>query len=247
MSLSINVTEARNLVIKLSKLHRSALPVAIRQAISKTALDVKQNTLISESRNNFTIRQKDFFKANSKVEFAQGFDVDKMRATIGMIEGGLRGGNNFAVQDLKAQELGGNIGGKSLIPLTTARAGGSMSKLVRPNARLAAIKRVVNSRNSKGKSKQEKFINAALKAGAGGYVLGSPDKGEQILWRIDSINSSGKDKKIKKTPVYDYKKGRSVHVKGHHFMKNASLKSAKKLDDLFINEAKKQVEKYLKK
>lgn len=246
MQLNINTDAVVRFTAKLEKLHKSALPIAIRGALNDAAFDVKQNTMPAKARMDFVNRNPNFFKANSKVEMANGFNINTMKSTVGFFENKLQNqSTNFAVKDLQQQEIGGTIGGKSLIPLNTARASNNASKLVRPNARLKAIKHAVNANNQKGISKKEKFVKAALKAGVGGFVIGGTIKGETILWKVSSLSSNIKSKKFngKLIPLYDYVKGRHISVHATHFMKKASLESAKKLDMFFVKRAKQQIEK----
>jgi hypothetical protein len=238
MKLNINTDAVVIFTNKLEKIHRSALPVAVRASLNSAAFDVKKRTLLKETSESFTIRQKNFFKANSRVEQAQGFNMNTMRATIGMVEGGLKGGNNYAVKDLEQQERGGTIKGKAFIPLKAARVGGSDIKVVRPQNRLSAINKVVNARKTKGVSDKQKFNFAAHQAGIGGYVL-AKYKAKEILWRVNSLEG-----KIKLTPLYSYKEKRSVSVKPKGFMQKASMESAQLIEKFFILEAKKQIAKY---
>ncbi len=224
---------------KLEKLHRSALPVAIRSTLNSAAFDVKQNTMPKSAERKFINRSRNFFKANSRVEMAKGFDVDKMEATVGFVTAKLRGSNQ-AVEDLEEQEHGGFIRGRSFIPMDTAR-GGSKTKAVRPGNRLSKITNIINAKKQKGKTKQQQFVQAVLKAGKGGHVLSNFNP--VILYKITSISKRGNQMIIKKIPLYSFKKGRGVKIKGTGFMKSATLESGKKLNDFFIKEANRQIER----
>ncbi len=243
MRLNINTDALVVFTNKLEKLHKSAFPSAVRNALNSTAFDVKKNTLQKEASKQFINRAPTFFKAFSKVQMAQGFNVNTMAATVGMVSQGLKGGNNYAVKDLEQQEDGGKISGRSFIPLPPAR-GGSEARPVRPANRLSAIKRIINARNSKGKNEKEKFIRAAVTAGSGGYVLGNTKP--VILWRINSIKYLKSKRKtvINKTPLYTYDDGRSVRVDATKFFKRSSLESAKKMEKYYIEAATFQFEKY---
>jgi hypothetical protein len=183
--LNINTDAVVKFANKLEQMNRSALPVAVRTALNSAAFDVKQRTMPQEAHSNFVNRSKNFFKANSKVEMAQGFNVNTMRSTIGFVSKGLSGKNNFAVKDLEGQEHGGKLGGKTFIPLRPAR-GGSGNKLVKPANRLSSIKNIVDAKNARGVNSRQKFIKSAVHAGRGGYVL-ADYKGKQILWRVNSM------------------------------------------------------------
>jgi len=231
----------------LEKINKSALPVAVRTALNSAAFDVKQRTMPTQAKSEFIQRSKNFFKANSRVEMATGFNVNRMQSKVGMISENLKGQHNYSVKELEQQEHGGSINRRGFIPLTTARAGRSYTKLVRAGNRLSNINRIVDVNKIQGSTAKQRFIKAALRAGQGGFVLGNYGK-SRILWKIDNIKLGRLRNKteIKKTPLYDFKDGRKVSVIGTHFMKEASLKSASKLEFFFRSEANKQVEKLRK-
>jgi hypothetical protein len=240
MQLNVNTDAAVVYTNQLEKMHRSAFPNAVRGALNKAAFNTKTNTLLNTSSEKFINRSPNFFKANSRVDMAKGWKISEMASIIGMTSQGLSGGNNFAVKDLEQQEEGGTIKGKSYIPLDPAR-GGSGVKAVRPGNRLSKIKRIVNARDTVGKSRRQKFLGAAIKAGVGGYVLGNFNK--KILWRIEAISKKRKGNVIRKKALYSFKEKRTVKVSGTDFMKKASLQSAIKIESFFIAEAKRQIEK----
>lgn len=230
MKFNINNSAAVKHTNTLEKMHRSALPLAIRGTLNTTAFDVKKNTMPQEAAKTFTQRAPNFFKSNSRVEMAKGWDVDGMKAIVGFL------GRSQAVEDLEQQEYGGKIEGRSFIAMDTARAGGHATK-VRPSNRLSRINKIVNSATMPGATLQAKFIAAARKAGRGGYVLGNLP--EKTLWKIESIEG----RTIKKKPLFSYEKGRDVKVKQTHFMRTASTESANKMDVVFGQQAKRQIER----
>ncbi|HLF67443.1 MAG TPA: hypothetical protein VI522_07470, partial [Gammaproteobacteria bacterium] len=155
MQLNINTDAAVKFTNTLEKLHRSALPVAIRSALNDAVFDVKTKTMPRSADETFEKRQPNFFKANSKFESAKGFDVNTMKATIGFISDKLKGDSNYAVKDLEEQEHGGAIDKKSFIANKEARTG---KGLVKPNARLKNIKNLVNASKSKGANWAQRAI-----------------------------------------------------------------------------------------
>lgn len=235
MRLNINSDAVVRHTNTLEKMHRSALPNAIRGTLNSAALDVKQNTMPRSAASEFTQRAPNFFRANSKVDFAKGWDVDSMRSTVGFI-GKTSNKSDQAVDDLEAQEYGGKIESRAFIAMDIARAGGSDTK-VRPSNRIGKIKNVVNSNTMAGKSPKSSFILAAMKAGKGGFVIGNTPK--KTLWKIESING----RLIKKKPLFSYEKGRKVRVSQTGFMRSASMESGNKMDRIFYKEAQKQIER----
>jgi hypothetical protein len=240
MQLNINTNAVVAFTNKLEKMHKSALPSAIRGALNNTVFDVKTKTMPTESKSTFVNRQPNFFKANSRFEKASGFNMKQMKAQIGFIEHGLKGRNNYAVQDLQEQEHGGAIDRKSFIPLKAARISGNNNKNIRSNARLSSIKNIVNAKKVNGKNNKQKFIHGIAEAGKGGFVLSG-----KTLWKIDSFKKIKNKTVFKKTALYSFRKGRKVRVKGTHFMQNASLKSGSKIEGFYILEAQRQIQKLL--
>lgn len=232
---NVNADAAIKLTNKLEKLHKSAFPVAVRTTLNSAAFDVKQRTMPISAKNSFTQRKKNFFKANSRVQMAKGFDVRSMNSVVGFIS---LGGTNEAVDDLEQQERGGIIKSRSFVPIDSARTGKSHSRLVKKKNRLSIMPNVINARRMRGANDKQRFVKAVLTAGVGGLVL-SEYKGKEILWRVDSLSGSGSNK-FKLTALYSHKKGRSVGVGATHFMKIASLKSGDKLDTFYAINAKKQ-------
>lgn len=241
MKLNINTDAVVSFTNTLEKMHRSALPNAIRGTLNNAAFDVKTNTMQKSADVNFIKRQPNFFKANSRFEKATGFNVNTMKSTVGMVSTNLQGADNHSVKDLEQQEHGGSIDKRSFIPTNLARKGNSARGLVRSNARLSAIKNIIKTKNSTGKNAKEKFVVAASVAGKGGFVLD-----ENILWRIDSFPKSSLRSKrtiIKRTPIYSFKSGRKASVHATNFMREATLNTAKKMETFYFAEAKRQIEK----
>lgn len=233
MKLNINTDAAVKYTNTLEKMHRSALPLAIRGTLNGAAFDVKLNTMPKEAQREFVNRSKNFFKSNSKVRTAQGWDINQMRAIVGFTPTGSRGAS-FAVSELEQQEYGGTIPKRSFIAMDTAR-GGSNAKPVRPGNRLSRIKNLVDSSKMPGASQKAKFLAAARKAGKGGYVLGNTPR--KTVWKIESFGRGG----IKKKALYSYQPDRVVHVKPTGFMREASVESARKMDDIYGKEAARQI------
>jgi hypothetical protein len=241
MKLNINTDATVAFTNKLEKMHKSALPSAVRGALNMAVNDVKTNTMPATAGKAFTNRQPNFFKANSKFENASGFNIASMKASVGFVETGLKG-NNYSVKELEDQEYGGTIHNKSFIPKIFARKGGARNGLVKPSNRLSGITNIIKAKNSKGKNDREKFVIASVVAGKGGFVLY-----KDILWRIDSLAKSNIKKRfaiVKRTPLYSFRKGRNVKVQQTGFMRKASLESASKLEDFYIKEAERQFQKF---
>lgn len=238
MQLNVNTTDLVSFTNRLEKLHRSAFPNAVRTSLNSVAFDVKKDTLIDSSRRNFINRKPNFFKANSRVNMATGWDLRSMKSEVGFRD---LSGNNYAVDDLEQQERGGRISNKSFIPLDDARTAKSYSRGVAKRNRLSNINGLVVSKDLSGRGRKQRFAQAIKKAGIKGTVLDE----NGIVWRVNSLrrNSRGFDLKA----IYSYKKGRSIKVKATNFMREAAEVSHKKIDDFYIIEAEKQFKKALNK
>lgn len=237
MQLDVNTSSVVVFTNKLEKLNRSAFPVAVRTALNSAAFDMKKNTILSSSKSEFINRKPSFFKANSKVITASGFDISTMKSAVGFT------GKDQAIDDLEQQEHGGTIKSRSFIPMKTARTGNAENKLVRANARLSKIK-IVDTKNVSGKNEKEKFIKSVIHAGVKGHVL-SDFNGNGYVWRVNSIKRTDTGS-FKLTPLYSYKSGRNVKVDKTGFMEKATEMTKTKMEDFYIKAAKRQFEKALK-
>lgn len=244
MHISIDQKEFYKHANRLKQVHKSALPVAVRNTLNSAAFDTKQKTMPAVAKKTFEERRKNFFKANSRVEKAQGFSLAQMHAKVGFIP---IGGTNQAVEDLEQQERGGVIGGRSFIPLKMARVGRSWDRNVRRNVRISAIKhKITDSKDSRGKNKKERFTKAALHAGKNGYVLGNKvnSRGNRILYDIRSVKRKGRKTVVRSMPIFAVKTNRKVTVKRTDFMREASKLSAHKMELFYNKHAKNQLKKY---
>jgi len=247
MRLDVDMSAVNNFTLKLKELHKSAFPAAVMSTLNSAAFDVKTNEMQKSADRNFIKRAPTFFKANSSVKKADGFNVNQMKSTVGMMSHKLRGPNNYAVDDLEEQEHGGDIGHKTFIPIKTSRISGNPNRLVSKRNWLNTIGKMVDGRVGSGKTRKGRFMNAFLHSQPGQYIKGETSNGKVIVWRINSITSKSKEKRLDLTPMYSLKKGRSIKVKGTHFMKTASLKSADKLNFFYKLAAQKQIDRLAKK
>lgn len=243
--ININTDEVVAYTNRLERLHRSDLPIAIRNALTKAARLTKTKTLLKATKQAFTNRNKGFFKAKSKFLPAQGFSISGMKATVGMSDIRDGGSNDHAVRDLKEQEHGGLISGRSFVPVVGGKLGKDRIGKVRSDNRInkTNIKNIVRTKSVRARGKQ-KWIRAVIFAkkrfGTNALVLGN-----RKVFRIDSISSGIKTRKmrIKKTWIATFRKGRSVRIKPTNFMRKASMINAKRMDILYIEEAKKRIKR----
>jgi hypothetical protein len=241
MFININSDAVVRHTATLERISRSALPVAVRQTLNMTAMNVKQKTMPLTSEL-FVHRNPTFWGATSKVNFAQGFDINSMQSEVGFLPQGGAKEVGGATQDLEQQENAGSIEHRAFIPLAGARVAGSFNRRVTDKMRLKAIKsKIVDAKKSNAKTNAGKWFSSAMFAGKGGFVLSAwrNSRGNRMLMRIDSATKGD----IQYTPVYSVKGGRNVNVKATHFMKKASLMSASEMEQFFILNAEKQIAK----
>lgn len=243
MILNVNTDASIKFTVKLERLHRSALPSAVRGSLNKCAYNLKTETMPRKASHVFEKRDPNFFKANSRFENAKGFDINSMKSTVGFVENNLRDRPNFAVHELEQQEEGGVIPHKSFIPLDEARVGNSSHKKVRPNARLKQLKKLANGALTRGKNWAERAIKSAVYAGKGNMLLMPGHRGG-VVWKITSITRKGKDTVFTKQKLYSFRKNRSVSVHRTNFMHDASMETHKKIEQFYIEEATRQLNKF---
>lgn len=242
MSFTININTDANIIFvnRLERHSRAAFPVTIRTVLNKAAFNLKTKTMPASAKASFENRSPNFFKANSTVIKAGGFDITTMKSTVGFTDQRLKGRNNYAVKDLEQQEEGGIIKKKAFIPMTGARGG--KNKLVRPMNRIQNFgNKVVRPSGTTGANYKQRFIKSVYHAGKGGLVL-ARYKNKMILWRVNSLNTTAKGS-FKLTPLYSFKAGRNVKVKETGFMRSAAELEHSRMNDYFIQEAKKRLEK----
>jgi hypothetical protein len=246
--LHIDTTTSMIYAKKLEQLRRSALPSAIRNTLNAAALDVKTNTMISESDTAFKKRKPTFFRATSRTEFATGFEITAMRSVVGFVAPDNIKESGHATRDLEQQEHGGDIDKRAFIATDKGRTGKGNVKAA---LTMHAIKgKIVNaSENAAGHNDKQKFVLSAIHAGKGGFVIGTGKNGQgnKALLKIMSIKRKGADTVVNSQEVYSVKAHRHAHVGATHFMEKASDESAKKMNDIFIKQAQFQINKVMKK
>lgn len=244
--LKIDTKHAVAFTDKLEQLSRSALPNAIRNTLNRAAFEVKQVTIPISTKKHFTIRKENFFKANSKVIMAKGYDINTLKATVGFTPTNAKY-NNRSVEELFQQEFSGTISHRTYVPMRFSRSGGSLSGQVLPSNRVKNFGKIYKaSENVKGRTNKQKFILSAIAAGRRGLVLGNAKNGREVLYRITSIRHQDGRTLVIKTPIYSHKSGRSVRINRTGFMKEASLASQRKLTKFYIAEAERQFKRFMK-
>ena len=234
---------------KLEGLTRSAFPNAVRNTLNGLAFDLKKDTM-PKSASRFTKRQKNFFKANSTVQMAKGFNVSTMESKMGFMAKGKTA--KGAVNNLDEQEEGGTITQREYIPVEKSRIGKSKKRMVQKKNRLnkIGIKNIVKASSFSGSTSWQ-FMQAVNKAQKGGFVQAKlKNKDVTMVWRVnESMSTNLKTKRVifKLTPVYIVNKSKIVKVKATHFMEKATKKTMQRADKIYISSANFQYKKHFNK
>lgn len=240
-ALNINTDEVVKFTARLERMSENDLPRVIQKTLNSVAMDVKRNTMPASAHRNFTVRSRNFFKANSRVEFAKrNKKIERISSVVGFTP---RSGKSIdqAINDLQQQEYGGTINDKSFIPTKKARTSNNSKRNVRRNLRLANKNKlkILRAERESGKSEAHKFTKAVIKAGRGGFVMNNSG----AVFKIKSLKRNrGQGWKWKLEFIYHYKNNRAVRVNKTRFMRTATEKSASNLQPEFIKQAKKQID-----
>jgi len=243
-SFDVNTDGAIQLTAKLEKLHRSAFPVAVRETLNDAAFKTKK-LVPKVAKSKFTTRQKSFFRAFSTVDKAKGFDLRSMKATTGINS---KKGSDVA-KGLEKQEFGGNIQGRKLIPVDTARVSKNSSKKVSSRNRFKGLGKTIRIKGGGNKgTRASHFVAAVFKAkslGGDNFILSSGGRG--MLYKI---NRAKKYKRgglnMKVTPLYAYRNSKITSVSRSPFMEPSAKLASKEMGKFYEKQAEKQFKRLLK-
>lgn len=229
MSLEFTSDKLVGFSLKLAKVHRAALPNAIRFTLTDSAKDVKFRTLKKHANKQFDVKKQSFFRAFSAYEPAKGFNISKMKSTAGMIK---KAGKSVASTEIGQQQHAGIVHHKSYI------------KAQKPKV---SSKTFIDARKKKplkteGNNYAKTFIEA-LKTDT--PMLVTKNK-RGVLVKAVKLGKTKKKPFITKI-ISGYEGGRKIKLTDiRPFLNNAALESGKLLDKNFVKHAKKQVAKFLK-
>jgi hypothetical protein len=242
----VNMQASVDLVRKLGEVNRSAFPVAIRQTLNQAAFDVKQNSLELSATNNFIRRSPNFFKRFSGVNRAAGFDVNRMKAEVGMTDMS-QVTAQAAISHMNQQEFGGGVTGGADY-LKASRAGNNNRRVSKANY-LSKSNVLHGPFKRKGTTKSN-FIASAYAALATGKLMKFKSaSGITFYSKVTSMSSISRGKKrgqVKIVSKLMIERRNSVSIKATHFMKEAAMLTYAKMPDFFNRQAEKQIMKALK-
>lgn len=248
VTFNVNTQASVAMVERLKQLHRSGYPLAIRGTLNAAAFDVKTRTLDDSATQNFIRRSPTFFKRFSGVNRAQGFEINSMRATVGMTAGAGAGAARAqtAIHNMAKQESGGKIT-EGLDYLAAARTSRDLDRPVSTNKRFDRTNIVRGKFKRAGTNTKSRKVAAA-------YVALREDKyqkvkiGQRNFYRqVTSINKTKKGRvKIKSRLIYVSRSGSIAPVKATHFSREAAERTQPRIPQFFNVEAQKQINRLWK-
>lgn len=206
-----------------------------RESLNETAKDAKKRTITKYANSSFTVRNKTFFKAFSRVEFSkrgQATTLAGLHSSVGMSNVGSKkalSSDYNPLANMVQQEHGGDIE-REITPLNKSRISKSYNRAVSRGS-FFKDKTLITQSKMNGKNAKQRFMIALKTAQRTGHKFFLADE-----WKgIYSIS------KNKINRLYGYDKGNSNRVKATHFMEKASFESAELIPAFFIKEAIKKI------
>jgi hypothetical protein len=242
---NVNTSASVDLVRKLGDVSRSAYPIAVRQTLNQAAFDVKQNTLEVSATNNFIRRSPNFFKRFSGVNRAAGFDVNRMKAEVGMTDMS-QVTAQAAVSHLNQQEFGGGIsGGRDY--LKASRSGSNSRRVGKANY-LSKSNVLHGQFKRKGTTKSNFIASAYAALKTGKMMKFKSASGITFYSKVTSMSSVSRGKNRGQVRIVSklmIERRNAVGIKATHFMREAAMLTYAKVPEFFNKQAEKQILKAL--
>ena len=227
---NINNADVVKLTNKLEKMHKSAMPLAVRGTLNDAAFLMKKYKIILHFKRTFTERQKNFIKTHTWANKSKNtFNIKEMVSEVGVLLDKSTSGN-----ELINQEYGGIIKKRDYINTDESRVAESRTRRVGKVGRVKGKELKIY----RGKS----FVKKVHRAKEGGYI-----KHKKWIFRINSIDRKNGRLKINTTPIFTFKRGRSVRIKKRPFLKPAANDIIKIQHRIFKKNAEKRIRYYYKK
>lgn len=239
--LNINSGSVSRFTTNLETISRRSVPFAIRNALNNTAFDMKKYTLHQSVKENFDgLKAPQFFKRYSGVERAKGIDINRLKATVGLIDMGNAAARK-AVENMDKQEKGGTIN-EGFAYLKGARGANSLNRFVRRENYYNKTNTIsARSGSAKGTNKSRFVGRAAVAYKENKPMFINSSKGN-FLAKVTKFSKTKRGKVRIKTKLLMMERG-SVRIKATHFMKEAAVESQKKMEQFYIQEVNKQLQR----
>ena len=244
--LDINNEAVIGLTAKLERLNKSAFPSAVRNTLNRAAFETKKNIPLVTAQS-FITREKTFFRRFSIVDKANGFAVNSLKATVG-INAGM---NRDLAKNLEAQETGGLVRGRKLVPHDDSRVSKSQKKKVSRSNYMNKVKIHNATRAMKAHrgTKSSKFVAAVIstvKSGKKHMLLTSGTRG--MVYEVNSVSSNRRTGKIKfrLKKLYTFRNKKNHTVKATRFMERSAEPVRRQMDKFYKENAEFQFKKVLR-
>ena len=244
--LKLDADSVIKLTVKLDKLHRSALPSAVRNTLNNAAFQTKKEIPIQGAKR-FITRRKTFLKAFSTVDKANGFKINSMVSMAGINS---KKGADIA-NELEKQEFGGNLDTSRLVPHDDARISRSKERRLKRKNRLNKLEahKASKAYRSHRGTKKSKFVAAVMSTAASGkkYML-LENKGTGMIYELKGLKRSkgSRGARFKLKKVFYLKKADNANVNGRGFIRAAKTEASKKINIFYKKNAEYQLKKHWK-
>lgn len=243
-SLNVNTDAVIALTAKLERLHKSAFPSAVRSTLNDSAFLMKQKNILESAKNNMTVRNQSFFKRYTGVKRATGFKVNSMYS-----ESGFSNSNDIkakkALEGMEHNEVGGSDNTGAMY-LPKARTSNSAMRLVRRKSRFDKSKLAKGTSSYMRSKKLANIQNmvASFQEKDPTYIETSKGK---FLVQVKSYKKNANGKiDIKLDFLMRSRRQHVAKAKATHFVKEASLKTAKQIESFYVKNATYQIKKFWK-
>lgn len=248
VTFNINTQASVTLVNRLTQVHRAALPNAVRGTLNAAAFDVKTRTLDDSATQNFIRRAPTFFKRFSGVNKATGFELNSMRAEVGMTANGVSKAEP-AIRHMYEQEHGGSIE-DGLEYMAGSRIGRNPDRMVQ-KSKYALKKNVVHGRFKRAGTTKSRRVAAAYVALREGLQLKTKANGRNFYSMVTSIRKLNGKKNIGKVKINSRllsasRTGHPARIKATHFAREAAERTQPRIEQFFVKEANRQLARYWK-
>lgn len=235
--LNVNTDAAIILTAKLERMHRSAMPSAIRSTLNDAAFTMKKTEILVSAKNNMNVKNPAFFKRFTGLKRANGFNVNSMYSEVGFLDRGQKSAIKAINKGMESNEFGGKDDDGGMY-IGKSRNG---KGLVRRSARFDKTK-VLKTKSKSNiarmyaseKSKKQVFINTSK----GRFLV-------QVNSFERGVKGSGPD--IKLDFLMRHRKQHIAKAKATHFNQEAALKTQKQMDNFYLKNANYQFSKIWKK
>ena len=245
--LNVNTDAAIILTAKLERMHRSAMPSAIRSTLNDAAFAMKEKEILDSAKINMKVKNPTFFKRFTGLKRANGFNVNSMYSEVGFLDRGQKSATKAINKGMESNEFGGqdNDGGMYIGKSRNAKG------LVKRNARFdkSKVTRGYRSSNIRTKKSNNNFMGRIFASIQENKSVFINSKSGRFLVKAISVERGGKDKKakIKVDFLMRHRKQHIAKAKATHFNQEAALKTQKQMDNFYKKNAEFQFSKIWKK